>query len=331
MQLKYYKNITLIMVFIILFAGCKKINEAILPSVPQILQNDCIKRSLGPNIVGQNIEFAYAMALPQNLGKIVSAQVTASIAGATGTYMENRSFYTNSNGGVDVGITVGSASVTTDVQTLVTFTKDTCAATLRYYYTIPETARGKSVSFTFSATASNGQTVTYKMGPYACTKMDMKLDQIATDGNACYFSIADMAFYNAAAAAANPSKIDLVYLYRNVTGISFAHALVSPGASTDYLPGITLPAGVTNSTKMIKTWNLNDYNLARLQYGIYIDDADFPVLDFTNMPNYAINLKAQAGTWIETADGKYRAYIYVNAVNNTTPSMTVSIKRYIMK
>jgi hypothetical protein len=329
--MKLKNNITLLMVLIIFFAGCKKINDPILPSVPQVLQNDCIKRSLGPNVIGLNIEFAYAMALPQSLGKIVSAQVTASIPGATGTYMENRSFYTNSNGGADVGITVGSASVTTDVTTTVTFTKDTCAATLRYYYTVPEAARGKSVSFTFSATASNGQTVTYTMGPYVCTKMDMKLDQIGVNNAACYLSIADMTFHDATYAAANPSNIDLVYLYRVVTGVTFLHALVSPAASVDYLPGITLPTGVTNSTKMIKTWNLNDYNLARLQYGIYIDDADFPALDFTNMPNYAINLKAQSGVWVETADGKYRAYIYVNLINNTTPSMTVSIKRYQMK
>ena len=330
MQLKYYKNITLLMVLIMLFAGCKKINEPLLPSVPQVLQNDCIKRTLGPNVVGLNIEFAYAMALPKSLGKIVSAQVTASIAGATGTYMDNNSYYTN-GGGVDVGIPVGSASVTTDTKTVVTFTKDTCAATLRYFYTIPEAARGQSVTFTFSATASNGQTVSYTMGPYTCTKMAMNLDQIGVDGKACYFSIADMTFYDATYAAANPTKIDLVYLYRAITGITFAHALVSPGASTDYLPGVTLPTGVTNSTKMIKTWNLNDQNLARLQYGIFIDDADFPALDFTNMPNYAINLKALSGVWVETADGKYRAYIYVNAINNTTPSMTVSIKRYQMK
>lgn len=329
MKLKYY-NITLLMVLIILFAGCKKINDTSIPSLPQILQNDCIKRTLGPNVVGLKIEFAYAMALPQSLGKIVSAQVTASIAGATGTYLENRSFYTNGSG-QDVGITVGSASVTTDTKTVVTFTKDTCASTLRYFYTVPEAARGKSVSFTFSATASNGQTVTYIMGPYACTNMAINLDQVGVNGKACYFSIADMTFYDATYAAANPSKIDLVYLYKVVTGVTFLHALVSPGASADFLPGISLPTGVTNSTKMIKTWNLNDYNLARLQYGIYIDDADFPVLDFTNMPNYAINLKAQSGTWVETADGKYRAYIYVNAINNTTPSMTLSIKRYQMK
>ena len=328
MQRKYLSLITVMLVLTFLYSCQEK--EYSVPLGKTGLNNDCIKRTLGPNIVGSNIEFAYAIALPASEGKITSAQVTASIAGATGTYLENRSFYTNSSG-VDVGVTVGSPSVTTDIKTMVTFTKDTCAATLRYFYTIPEAARGKTVTFTFSATATNGQTVTYNMGPYPIVKMDMKLDLVATDNKAMYLSIADLALYDAAGAAANAAKIDLVYLYRSIAGITFTHALVSPAASPEYLPGITLPTGLTNSTKMSKTWALNDQNLARLQYGVFIDDVDFTVLDFTNAPNFVINLKAQAGAWVETADGKYRAYIYVNAVNNTTPSMTISIKRYTMK
>ena len=328
MQCKYLSLITVILV-VIFFSSCSE-KEYSVPLGKTGLNNDCIKRTLGPNIVGNNIEFAYAMAIPATEGKLVTSSVQATIAGATGTYLENRSFYTNS-AGVDVPVTVGSPSVTTDVKTTVTFTKDTCAATLRYFYTVPEAARGGSVSFTFSATASNGQTVSYQMGPYAITKMDMKLDLVATDNKAMYLSIADLALYDATTAAANAAKIDLVYLYRNIAGITFTHALVSPAASPEYLPGITLPSGVTRSTKMSKTWALNDFNLARLQYGIYIDDVDFTVLDFTNAPNFVLNLKVQAGTWVETADGKYRAYIYINTVNNTTPSMTISIKRYTMK
>jgi hypothetical protein len=242
MQRKY--NILTLLLLIVLFAtSCKK------DEVTTVLKDDCIKRTLGPNVVGSTIEFAYAMALPASAGKIVSASVDATIAGGTGTYLENRSFYTNSSG-VDVGITVGSASVTSTTNTTVTFTRDTCAATLRYFYIVPEEARGKSVSFTFSAVGSNGETVTYKMGPYSVTNMDMKLDIIASDGNLMYLSIEDMAVYNAATAATIPAKIDLVYLYRVVTGIT---------------------------------------------------------------------------------DGKYRAYIYVNTIDNTAKTMKVSIKRLTMK
>ena len=132
--------------------------------------------------------------------------------------------------------------------------------------------------------------------------------------------------------SANADKIDLVYLYRAITGITFNHALCAPSTNPDYLPGIVLPSGVNRSTKMVETWALREHQLApTLQYGIYIDDLDFVEAKFTGAPDYAINLRAESGAWIETADGKYRAFIYVNSINNTAKTMTVSIKRYTMK
>jgi hypothetical protein len=328
MQLKHY-SLILLTILVVFFTACQD-DEYSLPNLAPGLHNDVIKRTLGPNVVGLNMEFAYAMALPKAEGKIISAQVEASIAGGTATYMEYRSFSTNSSG-VDVPVTIGSPSVTSGTKTEVVFSRDTCAATLRYFYIIPEEARGKTVKFTFSAKASNGQTVSYEMGPYTIAKMDMKLDLVVSDNNNSYISIADMTAYNATTAAANAAKIDLVYLYRSYTTASFNHALVAPSANADYKPGITLPAGVSNSAKIVKVWALRDQQLARLQYGIYIDDVDFQEIDFTGAPDYAINMKAEAGIWIETADGKYRAYIYVNKIDNTKKEMTLSIKRYLMK
>jgi len=327
MKLKYFNFIFLISM-VLMLASCQE-EEYSIPAAGTDLQNDCIKRSLGPNVVGLNIEFAYAMALPKTQGKLVSAQVEASIAGASGTYLENRSFYTNSSG-VDVGITVGNPSVTNGTKTEVTFAKDTCASTLRYFYTIPEEARGKSVSFKFSAKDSNGKTVSYDMGPYTVAKMDMKLDMVLSDNNNMYFSITDMAVMNATAAATNPSKVDLVYLYRSYPTVTFLHALVSP-ANTEYLPGVTLPSGASNSTSFWKIYGLRDQQLARLQYGIYVDDLDFTEKDFAGAPNYGINMKAESGAWVETADGVYRAYIFVNKVDNTKKEMTISVKRYKIK
>ena len=328
MQLKHY-SLTLLTILVVFFTACQD-EEYSLPAAKTGLNNDCIKRTLGPNVVGLNLEFAYAMALPKAEGKIISAQVEASIAGAPATYLENRSFSTNGSG-VDVPVIVGSPSVNSGTKTEVVFTKDTCAATLRYFYIIPEEARGKTVKFTFSAKASNGQTVSYEMGPYNIAKMDMKLDLLLSDNNNSYISIANMAVYNAATAATNAANIDLVYLYRVITGITFTHALVAPASSPDYLPGITLPSGVNKSAKVWKVWALRDQQLARLQYGIFIDDLDFQQLDFTGAPDYAISLRAEAGIWVETADGKYRAYIYINKIDNTKKEMTISIKRYPMQ
>lgn len=316
-------------------AACSE-DEYALPQASRELQNDCIKRSVGPNLVGQNIEFAYAMAILPELGNISSATVEASIQGAATTRLENNAYYTNGSGN-DVPVLIGEPSVNNGNRTEVIFSRDTCAATLRYFYTIPEEARGQKVNFTFSATDSNGKTVTYPMGPYDVSRMDMALDRALSNNNACYISIEDMAVYTAAQAAAIPDKIDLVYLYRvvnrTVNGTNtnvFAHGLVSPAADPQYLPAVTLPAGVNRSTKISKAWNLRDFHLARtVASSVYVDDIDFEKADIANAPNFAINLKAEAGAWVETADGKYRAYIYVNSVNNAG-TMTISMKRLQM-
>ena len=128
------------------------------------------------------------------------------------------------------------------------------------------------------------------------------------------------------------ASIDLVYLYRNLSTSAFNHALVSPAADPQYLPGVTLPSGATRSTKLIKTFNLQDHNLApNLQYGgLFIDDVDFQQISFANAPNFAINLKQEAGVWAETADGKYRAYIFFNTAT-TAGTAVISMKRFVMK
>jgi hypothetical protein len=325
MQRKYF-NLIWGMALVMLFAACQE-EEYALPEAKTQLQNDCIKRTIGPHVAGLNLEFVYAAALGQGQGKLTTMQVDASIAGAAGTYMEHRSFHTNTSGN-DVPVEVGNPSVTNGAVTEVTFTRDTMAAALRYYYMIPEEARGRTVSFTFTAKASTGETVTYSMGPYTIAKMEMKRDIVLSDNNMAYFSIADMTAYDAANAAAKAASIDLVYLHRAITGINFNHALVAPAANPDFLPGITLPPGVNKDAKVTRTWALRDQHLARLQYGIFVDDVDFEQLNMSNASNYAINLRAESGAWVETADGKYRAYIYVNSVNNTARTMTVSIKRY---
>lgn len=329
---RYLYYAPLLMVLLHLLSGCKK-EEYALPIAPDILQNDVIKRTLGPNIVGQNIEFAYAMAILPSKGKLTSAQVEASIAGMAGTYLEHRSFFTDaSNAGKDSGVAVGIPSVTAGTKTTVTFNTDTSAATLRYFYVIPEQARGQTVTFTFSASSTNGETVSYSMGPYNISKMDMVRELTVSNNNKAYISIADMTVYNQAEAAANAGKIDLVYLYRNnVSTSAFNHALVSPAADPQYLPAVTLPAGVNRNSKIRKVFNLQDYNLAQRQFGIYIDDLDFEQLNLTDSPNFAINLRAEAGVWVETADGQYRAYIYINSINNGSGgSAVISMKRYTM-
>jgi hypothetical protein len=328
MQIKHYNIVLSILCLSIVFTGCND-NEYTIPESIKSLTNDCLKRSLGPNMVGGTIEFTYAMALPYNTGKLVSAKVEATVPGADGTYLEHRSFHTGS-GGQDVGVVIGSPAVTTGGLTEVIFERDTVASTLRYYYVVPEEARGKEVSFKFSATDSNGKQVSYNMGPYKISEMDMKLDIVLTNNS--YFSISDMAVYNAATAATVPDKIDLVYLFRTVRGIDFGHAFVSPVAeNSEYLPNITLPSGLNNSTKFMKVYASADQHLARDEFGVFVDDIDLRTIDLSKSPNYGINIKKNAGAWLETADGKYRAYMYVNDAPERAAGMTVSIKRLKVK
>lgn len=318
------------LVGVLLFAGGCKDEEYAVPIAKDVLQNDVIKRTLGPNIVGNEIEFAYAMGIIPEKGSLASAEVEASIAGATGTYLDNNFYSANPSNGSDLGVVVATPSVTNATKTSVTFNSNIQAATLRFHYKIPEEARGKAVTFTFSVKSSNGESVSYKMGPYTIAKMAITRNLNVSDGNMAYVSIADMAVYNATDAAAKAANIDLVYLYRNTpTSSAFNHALVAPASST-YLEGVTLPAGVNNDTKIIKTYNMEDRQLSDLGNTVFIDDLDFEKIDFSTAPNYAINLKAEAGSWVETADGKYRAYIYINSVN-ATGSAVISMKRYTMK
>ena len=309
-----------------LFLSCDKEQKLLKDPVTQ-LSNDCIKRTLPtqPNIVGQNIEFAYAMAIPSKLGKLSSAKVEASIAGAEGTRFDPNSYYTD-NSGKDIPVLVCSETQTTGPTTTATFSADTCAATLRYYYVIPEAARGKQVSFRFSVKANNGQTAEYELGPYNISKMDMALNQTLTNGAACYLSFhneGEAVHIYTAEEAAGAGNIDLVYAFSSKSDIT--HAFFTPTAPTEFLSGVTMPAGAGNS-KLVRVYNLQDRQLSDLNNAKFIDDLEFQQIDFSGAVGYALRMGEQYGVWVETADGKYRAYVYVNKVASNT--MTISVKRY---
>lgn len=298
------------------------------------LSNDCIKRSLpvAPNIVNNDLEFAYAMAIPKTLGKLTFAQAVASIAGEEGTCFDPNSYYTN-NSGQDIPVRVTGDSQTIGETTNVEFTVDTCASTLRYYYRIPEVAKGKDVKFTFSVKASNGQAAQYNMGPYKISKMDMTLKQTLTPGN-CFISFRNegeaVHIYSAEEVQKDPSlleKIDLMYAYSTKGDLS--HAIYTASSPVEYMDGVSLPAGFVNDTKLIKIFGMQDRQLADLKYNKYVDDLDFQTLNMDKTINYLLGLKEESGIWVETADGKYRAFVYVNKALGT--DMMISVKRYPMK
>ena len=79
---------------------------------------------------------------------------------------------------------------------------------------------------------------------------------------------------------------------------------------------------------MIKVYGLQDRQLSDLQYSKFIDDLDFETIDMSKCTNYILGLKEEAGAWVETADGNYRAYVNINKASAS--EVTVSVKRYKM-
>lgn len=322
---RYFSNILLLTAVMLFAMSCNNDNEYSVPEGVSRLSNDCLKNSIGVNMVGASIDFSYAMAMPKGTGHIVEASVIASCKGADGTMLENNSYHTN--GGYDEGVKVGEACENIDNMTKVVFKIDTCAATLRYHYVVPEEMRGKEVSFTFSAKDSNGKVVSKKMGPYTVSNMDMALD-IALKNNNC-FSISEMRVLTAEEAEANPEKVDFVYSYQVKRGVTFKHAFISPTAENlnEYMNGISLPAGIGNSTKMLRTYGSCDQQLARDENAVFVDDIDLRKISFSDTQDFMINILEKGGAWMETSDGKYRAYIYINTAPTNKGGVTVSMKR----
>lgn len=320
------------------------------------IQNDMIKKTVSPAIVGEKIEFAYAMGT--TTGKLSKAEATASIAGTEGTGFELYSWFTargdlnvggvSYRGGDDVPLQTVSNTSTNGATSIAemmdkvdahyinptiafgTSQTELIAATLRYNYVVPEEARGKTVSFVFTATASTGAKVSYQTPAYTISKMDMKrLIEMENEG-ACYFSIADMKAYTKEEVEAQglASKIDFIYLYEpKLNGYDYNHSFVSPATDPAYIAisGI-VPNGAFNSTPMEKRANVHDAQLKGSNPATYVDDIDFETLDLTGALDYVLDFKKDDSAFMKSADGKYAAYIYVNSIGSG--KMTISIKRY---
>lgn len=325
--MRSYQFSLITVVAALLAVGC---NSNIEPA-DEPFKNDLLKKTTGPAVVGDRIEFAYAIGTQE--GDLKDVRAEASIAGGTGTGFSGYSWYTNRNTGVDqplqtAGDTLTTGAVSTAKILDVAINK---AVTLRYNYYPTAEAQGKDVSFRFSGTSSTGKTVSFQSPSYRVSRMDMKRSIVLADGAKMYVSIADMTAYTKAEVEANnlAGKIDFVYIYRpTISTFAFGHALVSP-SNPDYLTDVVLPTGLTKPrTAIDKRVDVKDAQLrGTAGFDVYIDDIDLQSTTFANAADYAYGLAVDQGAFVKTADGAYAAYVYVNAVNNTARTMTVSIKR----
>ncbi|MDR1370555.1 MAG: DUF4466 family protein [Dysgonamonadaceae bacterium] len=352
--MKLFKYLLLLSIPVGLFVSCSDDDDN------SGMKNDFIKKTTSPAIVGESIEFAYAMGATN--GRLNTAEATASIAGGAGTGFGLFSYFTARGNltvndvryiaGDDVPLkTVKEATTNGAVSTATmmeqvdanyinptvafgTSQTDLVAATIRYYYVVPEEARGKEFSVKFSSKSTTGEIATYQTPGYKVSKMDMKRSIQMTGDNVCYFSIADMRAYTKAEVESQniSAKIDFVYLYQAKLGAyDYGSAFVSPATDPMYIAIADIIPGnwTKNNTQMEKRVDVKDAQLKGSMPNVYIDDIDFETLDLSAAVNYIIGFSADHGAFMETADGKYAAYIYVNSVSNGT--MTVSIKRYPLK
>jgi len=326
MKRRYFILMALFMASGFVLSSCSEEDEA-------TLFNDLIKKTVGPNIVGNEIQFAYIMAAPYS--GLDAAYVEASIPGANGTGFEPYSYYTNSSG-QDIGVTVAIDCTTTGGKSQAIFI-DTLAATLRYHYIIPEEAKGKSVSFTFSCKGKDGKFVTYQVEDQKVSKIQMRKGIVISSGNRCYLSLKNMAAYTLQEVQEQglTDKIDLIYNYKVVTGVSYGHSFLSPGSPSEFMEGAVVPAGTNNISKVEKQVYTFDRQLVidpskEPSSGGYsfVDDIDFDTYKPGAALSYVLNMARGESVWVISADGKQKAFVQVNSVAAGT--MTVSLKSYEM-
>lgn len=298
------------------------------------LKNELIKRTVSPLLVGEKIEFAYAMG--SLTGKLKTARAEASFGGSAGTGFEPYAWHTEN--GTDVSTVVAKDCLTDGTVSTATL-MDVQATTLHYYYVIPPELKGKEVSFVFSATSQANETVTFSTPAYKVSNMDMakSITLEGTDHGARYFSIEDMKAYTLQEVESGnlSSKIDFVYAYAakkqsGAHAYDYKHAFFSPAATAYYPDGFTLPASwEKRSTLMEKKLYMWDGQLKDdPNNNIYVDDLDLQQQSFDNSADYVLDLKGEGSVFMKSHDGKYVAYLYINKLDNSKKTAVVGIKRY---
>lgn len=291
-----------------------------------LLKDDYLMKTYAPAVAGEPLEFAYAMGAME--GSLASATAMVNIPGAAGTGFDPNSYHTDARGN-DVGVLVADVSTEGGTSTAM-FTYDTVVATLRYSYVVPEEAKGQTVSITFSAESTIGETVSTSTPEYRISNITMKRDIVLSDEDVCYFSVENMRGYTEAEVIANglQDKIDLIYIYDalNPDGYFYGHALVSPGSDEKYFNEVNVPESFRiNNTLIEKKAYLWDSHFTGEVPAVYVDDIDLETLDLTGAADFMLGISTRTSAFLETADGRYHAYIYVN--NARGGELTFGIKR----
>lgn len=296
------------------------------------LRNDLLRKDSGPVLVGNTLEFAYAIGSTDGT-PIKAVEITASIPGAEGTGIARNSRYTNPNNGEEEEVRIA-----TETRTEGTVSKayivDTIAATVRYFYVVPKEARGSRIKFHFRSITGSGE-ASVQSPEYTVSSVEIFKDLSLSAGQRSCFSLETMQSYSVAQVEelGIADKIDFIYTYKPSmgSGWTFAHGLVSPSNEKGYLYPVEIPTGAANRTLMEKRYWPDGQLKTSGVPTIYVDEIDLRQATLDGVTAHAYELGQDQGVLIKSHDEKYIAYLYINETSGNLQRMNFGIKRLTLK
>lgn len=296
------------------------------------LRNDLLRKDVGPVLVGNTLEFAYAIGSTDGT-PIKAVEVTASFPGAEGTGIAINSRYTNPDNGEEEEVRIATETGTEGTVSKA-YIVDTVAATIRYFYVVPEVARGSKIKFHFRSITGTGE-ATVQSPEYTVSNVEIFKNLSLSSGERSCFSLETMQSYSVAQVEEMgiAGKIDFIYTYKPTmgSGWSFAHGLVSPSNEKGYLYPVEIPSGAANRTLMEKRYWPDGQLKTSGVPTIYVDEIDLRQAALDGVTAHAYELGQDQGVLVKSHDGKYIAYLYINETSSNLKRMSFAIKRLTLK
>ena len=296
------------------------------------LRNDLLRKDVGPVLVGNTLEFAYAIGSTDGT-QIKAVEVTAAFPGAEGTGIAINSRYTNPDNGEEEEVRIATET-STEGTVSKAYIVDTVAATIRYFYVVPEVARGSKIKFHFRSITGTGE-ATVQSPEYTVSNVEIFKNLSLSSGERSCFSLETMQSYSVAQVEEMgiAGKIDFIYTYKPTmgSGWSFAHGLVSPSNEKGYLYPVEIPLGAANRTLMEKRYWPDGQLKTSGVPTIYVDEIDLRQAALDGVTAHAYELGQDQGVLVKSHDGKYIAYLYINETSSNLKRMSFAIKRLTLK
>lgn len=296
------------------------------------LRNDLLRKDSGPVLVGNTLEFAYAIGSTDGT-PIKAVEITASIPGAEGTGIARNSRYTNPNNGEEEEVRIATET-STEGTVSKAYIVDTIAATVRYFYVVPKEARGSRIKFHFRSITGSGE-ASVQSPEYTVSSVEIFKDLSLSAGQRSCFSLETMQSYSVAQVEelGIADKIDFIYTYKPSmgSGWTFAHGLVSPSNEKGYLYPVEIPTGAANRTLMEKRYWPDGQLKTSGVPTIYVDEIDLRQATLDGVTAHAYELGQDQGVLIKSHDEKYIAYLYINETSGNLQRMNFAIKRLTLK